>query len=67
MYNFGLLLLLLLLLLLFSFIHVNILAPINLRFSVKFADPWHINFEREEASEYLRHALLFVACSRRKC
>ena len=63
LYNFGLLLLLLLL---FSFLHVNILSHINLRFPVKFADIWYINFEREEASEYLQH-VFFVACSRRKC
>ena len=67
LYNFEVLfLLLLLLLLLLSFLHVYIWAPKNLKFSVKFANPWYINFEREEASEYLRH-VLFVACSRRKC
>ena len=59
--NFELLLLLLLLLSI-KFLYVNIQAPTNLRFSVKFADPCYINCESEEASEYLQHVLL-VACS----
>ena len=61
LYNFELLLLLLL-----NFLHINIRAPKNLRIYVKFADPFYINFRKDEASEYLEH-VLFVACSRKKC